>query len=139
MILTLSRCAQFLIVLLITVVAMQTVHAQITPPPGISISQSQEASLADFLINRLRATSGDQRSYVREIVRLTDQGRLERRLLLALERYAKRKNPYFPLPVFERALRIEAGKRGVAVPLIREIVARNGANAAQAVRDSRVR
>lgn len=115
------------------------VQAQITPPPGTSITQTQQASLADFLINRLRATSVDQRSYVQEIVRLTDRGQLDRRLLLALERYAKRKNPYFPLPVFERALRVEAAKRGVTVPLIREIVARNGASAAQAVRDSRIR
>lgn len=96
-------------------------------------------SLYDFLVNRLRATSTDQRDYVREIVRLVDQKRLEKRLVLALERYARRKSPYFPLPVYERALRVEAAKRGVTVPLIREIVARNGASATQAVRDSRIR
>lgn len=114
-------------------------QAQITPPAGLSVTQRQEASLTEFLINRLRATSTDQRSYVTEVVRLVDQGRLERRLILALERYAKRKSPYFPLPVFERALKVEATKRGVTVPLIQEIVARNGVSAARAVRDTRIR
>ena len=76
---------------------------------------------------------------MREVVKLVDEKKLERRLVLALERYARRKNPNFALPVFERALRVEAGKRGVPVPMIIEIVARNGANTARSIRESRFR
>lgn len=113
--------------------------AEIPISNGGSVVPSKAPSLSDYLISQLRATTADQRSYVREIVKLVEKGKLEKRLVLALERYARRKSPYFPLPVFERALRVEAGKRGVAVPMIQEIVARNGASAAQAVRDSRIR
>lgn len=112
--------------------------AQIPAPPT-TVVISKDASLSDFLINRLRATTDDQRDYVRKVVKLVEDGKLEKRLVLALERYARRKSPYFPLPIYERALRFEAGKRGVAVPTIEEIVARNGASAAQAIRDSRFR
>ncbi|PAY19722.1 hypothetical protein CKO51_09460 [Rhodopirellula sp. SM50] len=103
------------------------------------VAPTQGAALDDYLISRLRATTEDQRHYVREIVKLVDQNKLEKRLVLALERYARRKSPYFPLPAYERALRVEAAKRGVAVPTLKEIVARNGASAARAVRDSRFR
>ncbi len=100
---------------------------------------TQGAALDDYLISRLRATTDDQRQYVREIVKLVDQNKLEKRVVLALERYARRKSPYFPLPVYERALRVEGFKRGVTVPTLKEIVARNGASAARTVRDSRFR
>ncbi|MCO8122359.1 hypothetical protein NHH03_11485 [Stieleria sp. TO1_6] len=117
----------------------QFVRAQIPVALSPTAAQSKQPSLAEYLVNRLRATSTDQRSYVAEIVKLVEEGKLERRLLIALERYARRKSPYFPLPVFERALRVEAAKRGVAVPMIKEIVARNGETAARAVSDSRIR
>lgn len=125
---------------LLVLVAFSTeASAQIGLGNGVTVVAPQGASLSDFLISRLRATTTDQRDYVREIVKLVEQNKLEKRIVLALERYARRKSPYFPLPVYERALRVEAAKRGVAVPTIQEIVARNGASAAQAVRDSRFR
>ncbi|QEG00911.1 hypothetical protein Mal15_49870 [Stieleria maiorica] len=100
---------------------------------------TQGAALDDYLISRLRATTDDQRQYIREIVKLVDQNKLEKRVVLALERYARRKSPYFPLPAYERAMRVEAAKRRVNVPTLKEIVARNGVSAARAVRDSRFR
>ncbi len=115
------------------------VAAQTSITNSAIVTPTQGAALDDYLISRLRATTEDQRYYVREIVKLVDQNKLEKRLVLALERYARRKSPYFPLPVFERALRVEAAKRGVAVPTLKEIVARNGASAARAIRDSRYR
>ncbi|MEM6468137.1 MAG: hypothetical protein AAF802_01110 [Planctomycetota bacterium] len=133
------------VLLLIAVVGTcsctQNASAQITVTPSSqsAIRVSPTTTLFDFLVNRLRATSADQQTYVREVVRLVEQRRLEKRLVLALERYSRRKNPFFPLPIYERALRVEAAKRGVTVPLLSEIVARSGATASRAVRDSRIR
>ncbi len=112
--------------------------AQIPTVPS-NVAVTKQASLSEYLVNRLRATTDDQQDYVRQIVKLVEDGKLEKRLVLALERYARRRSPYFPLPIYERALRYEAGKRGVAVPTLQEIVARNGVSAARAVRDSRFR
>jgi hypothetical protein len=118
--------------------APSATFAQIpTVPSGVVVTQ--QASLSEYLVNRLRATTDDQRDYIQQIVKLVEDGKLEKRLVLALERYARRRSPYFPLPIYERALRYEAGKRGVAVPRLQEIVARNGASAARAIRDSRFR
>ena len=119
--------------------AAQTTAAQASSDSRGPIVSSRTASFSDYLISRLRAANAEQRSYVQEVAKLVDENRLEKRLVLALERYARRKSPSFPLPVFERALRVEAGKRGVAVPMIKEIVARNGTSAARAARDSRFR
>ncbi len=135
-----TRCLKhFLACGLFVLSLTATAEAQITPPSRLSASPSKTASLEEYLVNRLRATTPDQQSYVREIVRLQEQGRLEKRLLIALERYSRRKSPFLPLVVFERALKIEAGKRRVAVPTLRDVVARNGASAAQSISDSRNR
>ncbi len=108
-----------------------------TVPSGAVISK--QASLSEYLVNRLRATTDDQQDYVQQVVKLVEDGKLEKRLVLALERYARRRSPYFPLPVFERAMRYEGARRGVAVPALQEVVARNGASTARAIRDSRFR
>ena len=116
-----------------------TANAQITAPRVLSGTVTRRATIDEYLINRLRATTEDQKDYVREVVRLCHDGRLELRLILALQRRARVSMPHFPLPVFERTLRAEAGKRRVVVPTLDEIVARNGAAAARAAADSRFR
>ncbi|MEM6365991.1 MAG: hypothetical protein AAF745_16300, partial [Planctomycetota bacterium] len=45
-------------------------QAQITTPTRLSAVPRKTASLEEYLVNRLRATTIDQKSYVREIVRL---------------------------------------------------------------------
>ncbi|MEO1526020.1 MAG: hypothetical protein AAFX06_11330 [Planctomycetota bacterium] len=114
-------------------------QAQITTPQILSAQTNKRATIEDYLINRLRATTDDQKAYVREILQLVDQRRLDLKLVLALQRRARAKRPHFPLPIFEQTIRFEGRKRGVAVPTLQEIVARNGASARQAVRDSRIR
>jgi hypothetical protein len=128
-----------LMVVICVIATSHAAEAQITGPQVLSSAPRKTASLEEILVNRLRATSEDQRAYVREIVKLVDQGKLSRKLILALQRYAVGKNPYFALPIFERVVRVEAAKRRVAVPTIREIVARNGQSAARAISDSRRR
>jgi hypothetical protein len=143
---TARSVAFFLSALSLSMIALEsTALAQTATSDATSLGgrplivPSQTASLADFLISKLRATTEEQRAYVREVAKLVDEKKLERRLVLALQRYAVRKSPYFPLPVFERALRVEAGKRHVPVPMIQEIVQRNGANTARSIRESRFR
>ncbi len=93
--------------------------AQITTSRSLSGGGSPVATLDEQLINRLRATTDVQEVYLRYIVKLVDQEKLEPRLVLAIERYARRRNPRYPFPYFERALRYEADKRGVTLPPIR--------------------
>lgn len=92
--------------------------AQITPGRSLSGGTAPVATLDEQLINRLRATTDAQADYIRLVVKLVDEKKLESRLVIAVERYALRRNPRYPFPYFERALRYESAKRGVElVPL----------------------
>lgn len=93
--------------------------AQITTSRSLTGGGSPVATLDEQLINRLRATTDAQQTYLRSIVKLVDQEKLDSRLVVAIERYAQRRNPRYPFPYFERALRYEAGKRGIALAPIR--------------------
>lgn len=95
-------------------------YGQITAPRTLSASVDPFATLEEQLINRLRATSLEQRSYLRFVVRQVQEGRLEAKLVVAIERYALRRKPSFPFPFFERALRFEAGRLGVTLPSVRQ-------------------
>lgn len=92
--------------------------AQITPSRSLSGGTAPVATLDEQLINQLRATTDAQAEYIRMVVKLVDEKKLESRLVIAVERYAIRRNPRYPFPYFERALRYESAKRGVdLVPL----------------------
>lgn len=113
----LARYAVCLTALLIFSVTLA--NAQITASRTLSTQIDPVARLEEQLVNRLRATTGGQQAYIRQVVKLVDENRLDLQLIVAIERYALRRNPQFALPFFERALRFEAGKRGVVVPSIR--------------------
>lgn len=87
-------------------------QAQIVPPA----ERSQVATLADQLINRLRATTEDRQSFLRLVAAKAEIGQFDRGKVLAFERYAMRKNPRFPFPHFERAMRAESYRLGVYLP-----------------------
>lgn len=76
------------------------------------------ANLEEQLINRLRATRTGQREYLKTIVNLVDAKTLDFGLVVAVERYALRRNPRYPFPFFERALNFEARKRNITLPSI---------------------
>ena len=117
-----ARANLAILSLLTVMVCSNTASAQITTPRTLSASTDQLATLQEFLINRLRATTEERKAYVRRVVELVRTGKLETKLVLAIYRHAIKKNPTFPLPFFERALKVEAGKRGVAVPTIRQFL-----------------
>jgi len=106
-------------VLVAVLTATPSVVGQITSPRILSSGRSNSANLEEQLINRLRATRDDQRAYVKHVVALTKTGKLERRLLVAVERYAIRRNSQYPFPFFERALKYEAAKRRVQLPTVK--------------------
>lgn len=101
-------------------VLSSTGQAQITQPRKLSATTDRSANLTEQLTNRLRAFDEEKRSYVAMVVKQVRDGKLDARLVLAVQRYAIRRNAEFPFPFFERALRYEAGKRGVNLPTVRQ-------------------
>ncbi len=100
----------------------QPAFSQITETRTLSASIDRSASLEEQLVNRLRAFDEEKRSYLKMVVKKVGDGKLDRRLVYAVQRYAIRRNSEFPFPFFERALRFEAGKRGVSLPTVRQFV-----------------
>lgn len=114
---TLRKSAIFYAALLVGTLVAIPASAQITPSRSMS-GTTPVATLEEQLTNRLRATTDTQAEYIRLVVKLVDEKKLEARLVIAVEQYALRKNPRYPFPYFERALRYESAKRGVVlVPL----------------------
>ena len=109
----LARIAAFGLLIPITPLAMTEARAQITSPVILSGERDRYATLQDQLLNRLRATRDDQQAYINYIVEQVRLEKLEAGLVIAIERYAMRRNPQYPFPFFERALRYESAKRGV--------------------------
>ena len=103
-------------VLLSSVVFVATASAQITVPRTLSANPDRFANLTEQLTNRLHATAQDQRNYIRFVVQQVQTGRLDAKLVVAVERYAMRRNRQLPFPYFERAIRFEANKRGIVLP-----------------------
>ena len=101
-------------------VSIQTAYGQITQPRKLSASPDRYASLTEQLTNRLRAFDQEKRNYVAMVVKLVRDGKLDAKLVLAVQRFAIKRNAEFPFPFFERALRYEAGKRGVNLPTVRQ-------------------
>lgn len=99
---------------------MSAANAQLTAPRKLSTTVDPMATLQEQLVNRLRAFDPDQRRYIEMVVKKVREGELSTRLVQAVHIYAVRRNPHFPFPFFERALRVEAGKLGVALPTVRQ-------------------
>lgn len=93
----------------------QSVQAQVTPPTPPE-SGTQIASLEDYLVNSLRATLPEQRTFIKLVEQKVENGELERKLVLAVLKYAHRRHSRFPFPFFERAMRIQAAKQDVTLP-----------------------
>ena len=101
-----------------TLMMAANAQAQITQPRRLSSSLTKTPTLEELLINELRATREDQQEFIRFLVEKVDDDDLERRLVLAVERYSIRRNRFYPFPYFERAMRVEAAKRRVILPSV---------------------
>ncbi|TWU04031.1 hypothetical protein [Neorhodopirellula pilleata] len=109
----------YVIAVALATLATSNVSAQITAPRTLSADIDPVARLEEQLINRLHATTEVQRSYLRHVVKLVEEKKLSLELVVAIERYSLRRNPRYAFPFFERALRYEASKRGVALASVR--------------------
>ncbi len=103
------------------------VHAQIVAPTSTVTPADPLALLNDQLVNRLHATREDQRDYLALVVDKVRRGELDAKLVVAVQRYAIKRHSSFPFPFFERAIRYEAAKRGVALPAVDELARSIGA------------
>ena len=102
--------------------AVSEVHAQ-SPLLGQRLATAPAdrlVTLEDQLVSRLRVTDDQQLGYIRFVLNQVRDGHLDVKLVLALERYALRRNSQLPFLFFERALRFEAGRRGVTLPSVRQ-------------------
>jgi hypothetical protein len=90
--------------------------AQVTMPRILSATPKRTATLEEQLVNRLRATQDQQKAYIKFLVKQVNENKLDTRLVLAIEKKALQRNPYYPFPFFERAMRFEAKKRNVILP-----------------------
>ncbi len=99
---------------------LTTCQAQITQPRILSATPDRYANLQEQLTNRLRATTEEKQAYIRRLVKLVRQKKLDIKLVVAIERKALEQRPAFPFPYFEQAIKIEAAKRKVIVPTVGE-------------------
>ncbi len=97
-------------------------EAQISFPSPASARGQATASLEDQLINRLRATAEEQQAFIRFVAARVREDKLERGLVLAIERYALKRNRLLPFNYFARAMRFEASRRGVSLPPVQQFV-----------------
>ncbi|QDT05356.1 hypothetical protein K227x_37560 [Rubripirellula lacrimiformis] len=107
--------------LLLAITLSSIAEAQIVSPQTSYSTSDRFTRLSDQLVNRLRATRQEQRDYIALVVGKVKKGELDAELVVAIERYAIKRNSSFPMPFFERALRFEAAKRGVALPTVQQI------------------
>lgn len=96
-----------------------TAQAQLSDPRANPYGTSNTPTLEEQLVNTLRATTEDRKAFIHLVVQYVDAGTLDRRMVVAIQRYAQRKNPSFPFPYFERAMRFEAEKLGITLPPVR--------------------
>lgn len=111
----------FLTMGLFCLIATSTVQAQIGIPT-IQPTGSRTSSLQDVLVNNLRATLPEQKEFLRRVQLEVTRGTIDRKLVLAVMRYAQRRHSTFPFPFFERAMRFQASKQGVDLPNMFQIL-----------------
>lgn len=105
----------------ILILMTQHVFAQITPTRTIAGTAQRVVGLEEQLINGLRATRDEQQAFLKTVVVLSEQGKLDKRLINAIYVWSRRRQPLYPFPFFERGLRIEAQKRGIVLPVVNHV------------------
>lgn len=76
---------------------------------------SADVPLADRLKAGLRARRPEEQDFLDGVARLVDTGRLPRKLVDSTYMWAIRRRQDYPLPAFERALRLQSERLGVDV------------------------
>lgn len=108
------------VVLFTSLAISATTQAQIAPRRDPTQPRDRFTMLEDRLINRLRAVKFEQQAYIRRLVNLVRNRRLQERMVTAIEKKSLEKRPVFPFPYFEQAIKFEGAKRGVVVLTVAE-------------------
>lgn len=108
------------IVLTTLVTTAAPADAQITEGRTLSATIDPIATLEEQLVNRLKATTTERRAFIKFVVKKVREEKLTPALVVAIERKSIRRNRHFPFPFFERAMRVEAAKRKVLLPPVRQ-------------------
>jgi hypothetical protein len=69
--------------------------------------------LSEQLVNGLRATRPDETAFIHRVVTFVEAERLALSTVNAAFKWARKRNPNYPYPYFERAMRILAAREGV--------------------------
>ena len=104
----------------LAVMPARQVEAQISITRPASAGIQRTVTLEDQLINRLRATTWEQQAFSRFVTARVREEQLDRGLVLAIERYALKRNRVLPFNYFERAIRFEASRRGIDLPPVQQ-------------------
>ena len=104
---TTNRCAPILLVFVLTNILW--VPSQAEEPAG----GSESISLEDQLKTGLKARLPEENEFLEEVARLVETGKLPRKLVDSTFMWAVRRRQTYPLPAFERALRMQAERLGV--------------------------
>ena len=86
-----------------------------TPSTRCVGAGARKANLQQTLEKGLQARRPEEFAFIREVVDLVEQGRLTDKLVRSTFQWARRRHTY-PMPYFERALRIQARRLGVVIP-----------------------
>jgi len=98
--------------------AAMLVGAAVTAPAARAVDSNDAAadvSLADRLKAGLRARRPEEQDFLDGVARLVDTGRLPRKLVDSTYVWAIRRRQDYPLPAFERALRLQSDRLGIDV------------------------
>lgn len=71
--------------------------------------------LEDQLVKGLRLTTASQKQYIGTILQAVRQERIPRSMVNVVFVWARQKNPKYPFPYFQIAIRTLAKRRGVAL------------------------
>ena len=82
---------------------------------GEPVSGARVLSLEDQLNTGLKARRPEETEFIGEVARLVNEGKLPRKLVDSTFIWAVRRRQTYPFPAFERALRLQADRLGVAL------------------------
>ena len=103
-------------IVLVLIVTSAMPHANLlAEPPNTLLVARNRPTLGDQLKNGLRATRPYEIAYLDRVVALVENGDLPLALVQSTFQWARRRNPSYPFPYFQFALRLRAEKIGVTI------------------------
>jgi hypothetical protein len=106
--------AVYLLLLVLGLLASQGVTSANDPAESSASVGKKSVDLQEMLETGLQARRPEEFAFLSRIVRMVEQGQLPEPLVRSTFAWARHKRPY-PLPFFERAIKLRAARIGIAV------------------------